>query len=242
MAKKQCLEVWLRPHAIGRLLRRLERADILVDAGSESGFWMGLERCYYTVQAPSALQGEGTLWLTGALGLPFAASYISGGVVHVTGKNKYGDLNAATGFFINSNTIVTCAHVISDMTLDPEVRIGNTSVSIKNQLAHEKIDIGIIQLEQAVDIPRGVGWGKGEVLDEVIAMGYPPIPQTTATPLTVQRGEVTGYAPGTDGLEYMLFSSIARPGDSGGPLISRRVSWSVSSPDYWSVIVKRLTQ
>jgi Trypsin-like peptidase domain len=221
--KKDHPEIERRAHIIKDLLRRLERAGIMVNAGSEPGFLLGLERCYYAVKESNSLEVQNALWLTEVLGLSFAAMYLTPSVVHLTSKTKEGDEHGATGIFLNNNTIVTCAHVISDMTLDSVVRIGNIPIGITKQLAHEDIDVGIVQLKQAVShIPRGVGWGKGEILDEVVAMGYPPIPQTTATPLTVQRGEVTGYAQGTDRLEYMLFSSIARPGDSGGPLISRR--------------------
>jgi hypothetical protein len=222
--KKDHPEIERRAQIIKGLLRRLERAGILMDVGSEPGFMLGLERCYYATKELTSLEIQNALWLTEALGLSFAAMYLTPSVVHLTGKTKDGDEHGATGIFLNTNTIVTCAHVLDDMTLDSVVKVGNNvPISIKKQISHKTIDVGIVQLEEAVNIiPRGVGWGKGEVLDEVIAMGYPPIPKTIATPLTVQRGEVTGYAKGTDGIEYMLFSSIARPGDSGGPLISRR--------------------
>ncbi len=55
-------------------------------------------------------------------------------------------------------------------------------------------------------------------------LGYPPVPRSTHSVLVVQSGEVTGYINDISNNNYLLFSAIARPGNSGGPVVSEKGS------------------
>jgi S1-C subfamily serine protease len=62
--------------------------------------------------------------------------------------------------------------------------------------------------------------------DEVYVFGYPRVPMTTETVITVQRGEVVNPAAETPATaehpreKIFLYSAIARPGNSGGPIVA----------------------
>jgi S1-C subfamily serine protease len=59
--------------------------------------------------------------------------------------------------------------------------------------------------------------------DEVYVFGYPRVPMTAEMALTVQRGEVVNPAAETipDRQKIFLYSAIARPGNSGGPIVAQ---------------------
>lgn len=60
------------------------------------------------------------------------------------------------------------------------------------------------------------------ILDEVLIMGYPPIPCTGDAYLLTQKGEVNSIVYDyLNKVENIVVSSITRPGNSGGPVISR---------------------
>ena len=59
------------------------------------------------------------------------------------------------------------------------------------------------------------------VAETVYTLGYPKIPYTDGAPLTMQPGAVTNeMVVSLEGNELFLYSAIARPGNSGGPVMS----------------------
>lgn len=116
-------------------------------------------------------------------------------------------------------------------------------VRVVSARAHPTIDVGVIevthtaermslkpdqllagktrpdQLETLSDLEfRDAEWS-----DEMYVFGYPPIPMadSEAIPLVVQRGEVVNPTIlDRWGNCFFLFSAIARPGNSGGPVVS----------------------
>lgn len=120
---------------------------------------------------------------------------------------------------------------------------GRSPVRVVSAKAHSTIDVGVVevthiaerlslkpdlllagksepdQLETLSDLEfRDAEWS-----DEMYVFGYPPIPMADSEtiPLVVQRGEVVNPTIlDRWGNRLFLFSAIARPGNSGGPVVS----------------------
>ena len=60
----------------------------------------------------------------------------------------------------------------------------------------------------------------GQVLDTILTFGYPPISRIRETPLIVQKGEINAISTNYNGDKCLIYSSVVRPGNSGGPIFS----------------------
>lgn len=82
----------------------------------------------------------------------------------------------------------------------------------------ERTDIlPVIQLDPGTDAKTEGDW----LMDEVVTMGYPPIPFTIAAHLVVFRGEVSAVIMNRlDKHRHFVISGMARGGFSGGPVMA----------------------
>lgn len=60
----------------------------------------------------------------------------------------------------------------------------------------------------------------GQVLDTILTFGYPPISRIKETPLIVQKDEINAISTNYNGDKCLIYSSVVRPGNSGGPIFS----------------------
>ena len=69
----------------------------------------------------------------------------------------------------------------------------------------------------------GMAFRDPDWADEVYVFGYPRVPMTGEMAITVQRGEVVNPVAETipDRQKIFLYSAIARPGNSGGPIVAQ---------------------
>lgn len=92
---------------------------------------------------------------------------------------------------------------------------------------HPSLDVAVIKFDLPEDksLPRlaGVAFRDPEWSDEVYVFGYPRVSMTAEMALTVQRGEVVNPSAETipDRQKIFLYSAIARPGNSGGPIVAQ---------------------
>lgn len=208
--------------AILQLVKRLEQEGLLTFAGTTQGYSMGGERCYYYTKEITKVQATNLLWLGEALGLEYVQHKTRPFVVPITGMETSGDVGIGTGTLINKNTILTCGHVLNDMRLDKTVQISGKDIEIASYRAHDSMDVGIIRLTEEVNLGFSLPLGEAMILDEILTMGYPPVPMTRDCYLISQKGEVNSVVQNYDGVEHFVYSSITRPGNSGGPIFSRR--------------------
>jgi hypothetical protein len=106
------------------------------------------------------------------------------------------------------------------MILDSTVSILGKQYEIASSEVHSEADVGIVTLKDEVPLVPGLAWGVERLLGPAVMIGYASVPQASHPVMTMQRTEINGGFTGIDREEYILLSSIARPGDSGGPVVS----------------------
>lgn len=206
---------------IREFLEQMARVGLLVHAGSTGEPLLG--NCYFFVRELTDREKQGSFWLAPALGAQFLQQHFSSITIQITGKTSVGDAHAGTGLLITPTILLTCAHVLTDMTADETQTVQGGSRKIVRTRIHEKIDVALVEFEPAATPLPGFAFHEPQLLDEVYVLGYPKIPFTRNAALVIHKGEVTSTSViALDGTEAFLFSAIARPGNSGGPIISHR--------------------
>lgn len=90
--------------------------------------------CYYALYEATNSERKGVLHFARALGPKLLPWAYRRGTYQITGVTKKGDVHAGTGIAIAPRWLMTCAHVLSDMTVDKEqaaeIRELNCGVSL----------------------------------------------------------------------------------------------------------------
>jgi len=198
---------------IKQLLDSLHQAGILTSTSHQS---------YIFIKEYTKIEEKFSLWLAPALGPKFIKYIYETSTIHITGKTDKNDAHAGTGILVNNTQIITCAHVINDMILDTEQIVNGASRKVLKKEVHPKIDVGLITLADHTDQPLPpVAFRDPEIAERVHTLGYPRIPLSREPALIMQSGEVVSEKIKTiPGDDVFLYSAIARPGNSGGPIIS----------------------
>lgn len=204
---------------IGELLAELAKHGILKEVGRTGDLLLGTN--YYFLLELTSRQQEGILWLARALGPEFLYEAYSQATVQITGVTASGDVHAGTGLVIAPNWLLTCAHVLHDMKVDENQLIFGSSHRVMRALPHPTIDVGLLELEQPMPLLPGIAFRSPIVAEPVVTLGYPRVPLSRESALVMQRGEITNPSVTLlDGSAVFLYSAIARPGNSGGPILS----------------------
>lgn len=215
-----------RANDIEAMLGRMASAGILFDAGIDPhGLLMA--RRYVLGASLTAQQRRGVLWLAPIIGPELVISVMEPSLAHITGVDSKGDVHSGSGLLIDSQHVITAAHVVTDMTLDDVVHFsGEYEATVDDVLlCDEQRDVAVVRvtLPRAVErtVVGGLTFRDPEWADQVMVMGFPPVPTTLAAHLTVQTGEVVNPSVGTTANgEWFLYSAVARPGNSGGPIVA----------------------
>ncbi|WP_343728328.1 serine protease [Duganella sp.] len=207
-------------NVVRQLLETMARTGWLMIMGPSGNVMM--PTTYYYLKENTAVEQKGLFTLSNALGIDFLHSLIAPNLVHLSGVNAHGDEHGGTGMLIAPNVVLTCAHVIRDMTLYPKQEVDHAELTVKDVKSHPNIDVGLVYFDQhAAYSTYALPCVDPQVGMDVAIFGYPKIPYAKHAPLTMQKGEVTcGEVLCFDGTRVFLFSAIARPGNSGGPILS----------------------
>lgn len=97
---------------------------------------------------------------------------------------------------------------------------------------HASLDVAVIEVDIPENAPGllalpGMSFRDPKWHDEVCVFGYPYVPGLTERPITIERGEVVN--PATEAAAWggyprqktFLTSAVARPGNSGGPIVAQ---------------------
>lgn len=134
--------------------------------------------------------------------------------------DKKGDDHIGSGVLISANHILTCSHVVDNVKVKGTI-VNNKEYTIKNIYKSESKDVAIIEiLDCSLNPENDVIFSDGQVLEPILTFGYPPISNIRETPLIVQKGEINAISTNYFGHKCLIYSSIVRPGNSGGPIFS----------------------
>lgn len=212
-----------RANDVEVLLAKMAAVGILVPSGStRSGLF---ERTYMLGTGLHRSQALGQLWLAPVLGPSLIVQTLRPRIAHITGVSE-GIVRGGSGFLLDDRHVLTAGHVVADMNLDDYVHLDNIPVRIEGRpRLHTRSDVAVVEIA-ASDVPKasgmeGVVFRDPEWADRVTLLGYPPIPTARDASLTVQSGEIVNPAVSAfTGGRHFLFSAIARPGNSGGPIVA----------------------
>lgn len=160
---------------IDRILRRMVDEGILGRLPANISMPI-LSEPLVLLSGVTQAQATGTLWLGSILGPRFLVPTIASVTIPITGLTAKKDENIGTGIALTDTEILTCAHVVKDMTVDDHVTspawIAPFSQShepksalikfpVINISAHPDVDVAVISVDPcAVGLPH-VGRPRG---------------------------------------------------------------------------------
>ena len=193
-----------------------------------------LDKRYY---APKFDQRDASYGVYGfkIFGFPLIRQRFSESVIALIPTKADGDDDIGSAFLMESNYLVTARHCIIGMKQVIIQGLNTEETQIENIWipADDKIDLAIIKFNQK---PFSNAYEfqtqKGHLLDEVMTMGYPPIPNFDAI-LVAETAKIAAVLKSTTGeiiaheaayrtrQNYFLISARIKGGNSGGPVIGK---------------------
>ena len=144
-------------------------------------------------------------------------------VVKVRGENDCGRGVEGTGFLYSPGRVMTNAHVVAGVD-EPHVLVGDEETSATVVYYNPDLDIAVLEVD---DLGRPfLRFDKGgEAREAAAVLGYP-----NDGPYNVQAARIRGeqrlrspdiYGDGSVVREVFSIRGLVRPGNSGGPLVSK---------------------
>lgn len=160
-------------------------------------------------------------------------------VTPIVGVNKKGDDDIGTAYYIGNNCFVTAGHCVAGLVSFKLLKPDGTPYKLKEVwLASgyniDDYDLAILVADE-LPLCRPLWLDEPAVLDDVLVMGFPPVPGLN-TVLTAETASVATYnkirckaVVGQDvaeastyfnQLDYFLINARVKGGNSGGPVIN----------------------
>ena len=226
-----------QPHIVDRICKKLCECGQLTCIRNDGG--LGLKNNYMFLLNRKDLFDENKKRLTYyynsmVYGFEYIYQMYRNSVVPLVWVKSNGDYAVGTGFkFLNG--IVTAKHCIEDVD-NLQIK-GYTAAELKNAKIYisdkQDLDIAFIETNR-IEEPQ-LFCDEGEVMQEVLVMGYPKIPAFVNL-LTAEKATISSKAPSritpTVGaiaafgeeylakMEAMLITAKIKGGNSGGPVIN----------------------
>lgn len=130
------------------------------------------------------------------------------------------DAGVGSGFMIDSDTVVTAAHVV-DEAVAVEIQSGEHTEVASVERIDTDVDLAVLELaEPLMGVTLDFAGHDAEVGEEVAAVGHP---RGSETP-SISEGAIDAIVPDAPVEETTLYDLVAStattsPGNSGGPLI-----------------------
>lgn len=218
--KVKSIDAYLSISNIQVLIHKLAEKDILTPMGHDlkgTSIW---NQCYYSIHELTNAQKANLFWLGSVLGFSYLRTCYEPFIVRIEGEWTDGSSGTGSGVLINENTILTCGHNITDLQRITCCK-GDLELKISKTNSHSKHDIGIIKLQENINLTTFPYLGPAYILDKTLTLGYPPVRGMREAPLVAQSGEINAISKDWNGCDCITISSITRPGNSGGPVISQ---------------------
>jgi S1-C subfamily serine protease len=143
-------------------------------------------------------------------------------VFKIRGNNRCGAGVEGSGFLYSPHRLMTNAHVVAGVT-DPQVRVGNRNVEATVVYYNSDIDVAVLDVD--IDGPVIHFDDSGAAKDAAVILGYPNDGPFDAEPARIRAEQRLRspdiYGRGTVTREVFSVRGLVRPGNSGGPLVSR---------------------
>jgi serine protease Do len=199
--------------------------------------------CYYSMMTARVTEERVTYGFFEFLvfGFPLIRNHFEKSVLPLSVvTRKKGEDSIGSGFLIDSNRFVTATHCVKgkDIKKIKTIQIPgwNPATAKLNSIyipTDERIDLAVLTFEADPfpDAPK-FKMQSFNVLDEVLSMGYPPIPGFQDL-LVSETGRVAGYLKSTvgqvvtraesylDRQDKILISARVKGGNSGGPVVGK---------------------
>ncbi len=144
-------------------------------------------------------------------------------LVHISGTKDDAPV-AGTGLVVDEHHVLTCRHVVSDMELDETQVFQDKPYAITAESIHRhpEIDVAVVRVDgPPLSVVSGITLMPPTVTQVVYTLGYPKLPGLREASVIIQQGAVTNESvTSLAGETLFLYSAIARPGNSGGPVMS----------------------
>jgi len=143
-------------------------------------------------------------------------------VFKIHGDNSCGRGVEGTGFLYADDRLMTNAHVVAGVA-DPEVLIGDDTVSARVVLYDPDLDVAVLALDDE-GRPHLTFDDTAEASDGVAVLGYPEDGPYDVQPARIRAEQRLRspniYGEGTVIRQVYSVRGLVRPGNSGGPLVS----------------------
>jgi S1-C subfamily serine protease len=143
-------------------------------------------------------------------------------VFKIRGNNRCGDGIEGSGFLYSPHRLMTNAHVVAGVT-EPKVRVGTRDVDATVVYYNSDIDIAVLEVD--IDGPVVHFDRSGAAKEAAVILGYPNDGPFNAQPARIRAEQRLRspdiYGRGSVTREVFSLRGLVRPGNSGGPLVSR---------------------
>jgi S1-C subfamily serine protease len=140
----------------------------------------------------------------------------------LVGVRTRSGMGNGTGVIVDGERVITNAHVVQGATqlvvLTTDGRVWAASVLGQDA----KRDVALLHVRGLDGPPARLGdSSRVELLEDVVAIGYPTMDVFENLAPTVTAGQVSKLFAQLEGLDYIQSTAQLNPGNSGGPLLNR---------------------
>jgi len=181
---------------------------------------------YYQLKPIIKIMNESGNLIFSILGFPHVAEIMKDAVAAINIVDDQGNESCGSGIILHSDQpgmglVVTNSHIF-DFGKIKEVVVNGNCLNVASGPTHCGIaDLAKFNVNLLPSIPK-VGLALDvNVLDQVVAMGFPRVPTATSQFLTAHSGEVNASFETFDRRQFIAISCHVSPGNSGGPIFNR---------------------
>ncbi len=138
---------------------------------------------------------------------------------------KNGDVSIGNGFLLNfegNYVILTNRHVVENADKIIVKSEKEEIVEFEKIIEDNKNDLAFILPKNKIDNAESFVLNTNlKVLEDILTIGYPPIPTTQAAYPLFHLGEINSFVKNYWGDSLFIFSAKTNPGNSGSPIIDK---------------------
>jgi S1-C subfamily serine protease len=224
---------------LGQMFAAMEHAGLLMRAGWRADMvGVPMHGQLYISQGVTSAQIQGSLWLSEVIGPELVIESYKAVTVQISGGEGR---PSGTGLVLDRTHVLTNRHVVeglvgpnlgAEITMNPSFKPPNGEWMTRPSVirAHPKVDVAVIDTqmrdnEHLLALP-GMVFRDPKWADDIRVFGY-PYAGTTEQHISIERGDIVDQeaeAPAVGGYprhKIFLTSAIARPGNSGGPIVAQ---------------------